>query len=449
MGIILTDEMCERLLGEVTTYTLNEEYTKQALDYLKNVLNGITSRCEEQGITVAYKDYRHKDKNSFINKVYDSIIRNKNKNRSYDEVNDIVGARITCLTRSDVYKVRDLIKNCPNIKVLTDEEEDYIKNPKKSGYMSYHMIVEVPVETDTGTKYIKSEIQLRTIFMDIFAREEHKIRYKGHCSEEDAIRLERLSNSLAILDLLIESKFSLDNKTKDTVEEEQLSRYRMVFDNLSGLYGDLHDKFKGNLQDIIYNYENNGDVLHFESRIKPVESIKRKIEEKNLSCSAEDFLYNINDIIGFKLVCTDLETARDLANKLVEGIENTEYLSVERKSDHLDIPKETGYRGYKISVGYHSPLSLGKPVQFEILIRTLFMDAWTLHHDIIYKDEEARKSNEETFRRLSDELYAKEDDLADIKARSTGNPDEKVDIISMLSEYKNRKAKKLLLENEE
>lgn len=442
--INLNEEILERLLSEMTYYTLDEDNTKEALKYLKEILKGISSKSEEHGITVAYRDYRLKELNSFLNKILKNI--NKGENLTYNDMHDIAASRLTVLTLSDIYKVKELINNRDDINVL--EEKDYIKNPKASGYRSLHMILEVPVDTEHGTKYVKSEIQLRTILQDMFAKLEWIIRYKGNCSEEDARKLERLSNTLSIFDFYLDDSLRDRKNTKEEISEIQLAQFRKVFDRLSGLYDDLHDKFYNQITNIIGDFDNRYNVLHKESRIKPIESIVRKANEKDLGCTTEDVLYNINDVIGFKLVCIDLEAAKSLVNRLLDGIANTENLSVAETSDHFDTPKESGYRGYKISVAYNSPLSLGKPIKFEILVRTLFMDAWALHHDIIYKDAEAKEKYGEVFKRLSDEFYSKEEELTKIRKNLSEEKDTKIDLVDTLYNYKNRKkARKLVLEN--
>ena len=56
--------------------------------------------------------------------------------------------------------------------------KDYIKNPKESGYKSYHMLVTVPIFMSDSVVDTKVEIQIRTIAMDFWASLEHKIYYK-------------------------------------------------------------------------------------------------------------------------------------------------------------------------------------------------------------------------------------------------------------------------------
>ena len=93
-----------------------------------------------------------------------------------DKINDIAGLRIVCTLKDDIFFIKDLIKEMPDIHVI--KEKDYVTNPKASGYASYHMIVEVPVRLTQRTIYVKCEIQIRTLAMDFWASFEHKVKYK-------------------------------------------------------------------------------------------------------------------------------------------------------------------------------------------------------------------------------------------------------------------------------
>lgn len=109
----------------------------------------------------------NKMKNKEINFTYKEMIEN---------INDIAGIRVICPLKKNVYSIRNLIKNLPGMKII--KEKDYIANPKKSGYSSYHMIMEVPVTLAQNLIYVKVEIQIRTLAMDFWASIEHKMKYK-------------------------------------------------------------------------------------------------------------------------------------------------------------------------------------------------------------------------------------------------------------------------------
>lgn len=95
-------------------------------------------------------------------------------------INDIAGVRLICSFTSDIYQLASMIGNQSDLKVLSIK--DYIKNPKDSGYKSFHMLVAVPVYLSDSVVETKVEIQIRTIAMDFWASLEHKIYYKfeGH-----------------------------------------------------------------------------------------------------------------------------------------------------------------------------------------------------------------------------------------------------------------------------
>lgn len=91
-------------------------------------------------------------------------------------VHDMIGVRIVCSFLSDVYEIVDRIKN--SSRFIVKDESDYIKNPKNSGYSSYHINVLVPIDIENTTEYVEAEIQVRTVSMDCWASLDHKLRYK-------------------------------------------------------------------------------------------------------------------------------------------------------------------------------------------------------------------------------------------------------------------------------
>ena len=58
------------------------------------------------------------------------------------------------------------------------KEKDYVKNPKKSGYQSIHLIVGIPVTYLEKTKEIRVEIQIRSFAMDYWAELDNQMCYK-------------------------------------------------------------------------------------------------------------------------------------------------------------------------------------------------------------------------------------------------------------------------------
>jgi putative GTP pyrophosphokinase len=86
---------------------------------------------------IEYIKSRIKTPESIVKKLkrngYETSIENMVKH-----INDIAGVRLICSFTSDIYRLAEMIGNQSDLKVLSIK--DYIKNPKESGYKSYHML---------------------------------------------------------------------------------------------------------------------------------------------------------------------------------------------------------------------------------------------------------------------------------------------------------------------
>lgn len=145
-----------------------------------------------------------------IESIQEKMIRRQIKEeRLAIDMEDIGAVRIMCQFVEDIYAVVKILRKRTDMKII--EERDYIAKKKPSGYRSYHIVIEYPVELLTGTKIIKMEIQIRTLAMNFWATIEHSLNYKyqGQFPPELAQRLERTA----------EAAFLLDNEMSDIQEE--------------------------------------------------------------------------------------------------------------------------------------------------------------------------------------------------------------------------------------
>lgn len=135
-------------------------------------------------------------------------------------VNDVAGVRLICSFTSDIYRLAEMIGNQSDLKVLTIK--DYIKNPKDSGYKSYHMLVTVPIFLSDSVVETKVEIQIRTIAMDFWASLEHKIYYKfeGNAPEYISDDLKSCADMVSDLD---ERMLQLNQAIQACLETENLN----------------------------------------------------------------------------------------------------------------------------------------------------------------------------------------------------------------------------------
>lgn len=195
---------------------VKEEPFEKLMFFYKSALNQLITQMniikDEFQIMYNYDlidhiDTRIKEPKSIVKKM-----EKKKYDKTYlnliDKINDIAGMRIVCTLKDDIFFIRDLIKQMPEIHIL--KEKDYVTNPKPSGYSSYHMIVEVPVKLSQKTIYVKCEIQIRTLAMDFWASFEHKVKYKTE-QEVNKKTSKELVNCAKMISKFDEKMISLKN----------------------------------------------------------------------------------------------------------------------------------------------------------------------------------------------------------------------------------------------
>ncbi len=133
-------------------------------------------------------------------------------------INDIAGVRLICSFTSDIYRLAEMIGNQSDLKVVSIK--DYIKNPKESGYKSFHMVVAVPIYLSDSVVETKVEVQIRTIAMDFWASLEHKIYYKYEGNAPEYIRHE-LRECADMISVLDDRMLSLNEVIRETLDAEE------------------------------------------------------------------------------------------------------------------------------------------------------------------------------------------------------------------------------------
>lgn len=158
---------------------------------------------------VEYVITRLKKPESILDKLQRKNL-DENYENMFEKIEDIAGLRIVCNFKSDVYKLVDIISGFQDVRIL--DKKDYMKNPKTSGYRSYHIILEVPVNFSSGIMYVKVELQIRTLAMDFWASLEHKLKYKNQrISKQDSKNLIKYAK---IIDNIDENMLNISNRNK-------------------------------------------------------------------------------------------------------------------------------------------------------------------------------------------------------------------------------------------
>lgn len=122
---------------------------------------------------------------------------------------------MVCSFADDIYMLADCLLQQDDITLI--EKKDYIRHPKKNGYRSLHLIVEVPIFLQDEKRLMKVEVQLRTIAMEFWANLEHQLRYKKDLSPEILAGIEAELSECAELSALLDTKMQ---NIKDTIEKE-------------------------------------------------------------------------------------------------------------------------------------------------------------------------------------------------------------------------------------
>ena len=192
--------MYDAVLKEISTKLeiLNNEF-KLAHQY--NPIEHITSRIKSAQSIARKIRIKGKDLN------VENIIK---------YVNDVAGVRIICSFTSDIYRIAKAIAKQDDVTVL--QVKDYISKPKPNGYMSYHMIVAIPIFLSNDVVNTKVEIQIRTIAMDFWASLEHKIYYKFDGKAPDGIR-EELRECANIISFLDQKMLAINESVKNYHED--------------------------------------------------------------------------------------------------------------------------------------------------------------------------------------------------------------------------------------
>ncbi len=121
-----------------------------------------------------------------------------------EKLNDIAGVRVICAFPEDIYLISECLLEQDDIRLI--KKKDYIQNPKENGYRSLHLIVEVPIFLHDQKRFMKVEVQLRTIAMDFWASLEHRIYYKkGQDDQKLRNELRECAEVSAALDLRMQS----------------------------------------------------------------------------------------------------------------------------------------------------------------------------------------------------------------------------------------------------
>ena len=149
-------------------------------------------------------------------KSYDSVCKKMQKkgldlnfDLALEKINDLIGVRAVCAYVDDIYKVADLIEKQQDIHIL--KIKDYVQQPKKSGYQSLHLILEIAIPFQKENQWIKLELQRRTAARDYWANLDHQLRYKRG-QKQAAVINEELQQCASVITQLDQKMLDIRKK---------------------------------------------------------------------------------------------------------------------------------------------------------------------------------------------------------------------------------------------
>lgn len=119
-------------------------------------------------------------------------------------IQDLIGARVVCWFVDDCVGIKNLIASSKHLEI-EGEVEDYIEQPKASGYRSIHLLANVAydsVQRDGSNVIINSqdmvcEIQIKTKLQDAWADVTHEFHYKAMSDGVDNKTYEKLLSDIS------------------------------------------------------------------------------------------------------------------------------------------------------------------------------------------------------------------------------------------------------------
>ena len=153
-----------------------------AIDILIAKLQMINTELSKQKGRTVVNQISNRKKSA--ESIYAKLVRKGYKTdfqTAAEKLNDLVGVRVVC----------------PFLK-----EKDYIKVPKKNGYKSLHITLEIPIYFAKGSQKQKVEVQFRTVAMDYWSVLDYQLFYKKQLdgSDEVAAELKKYAEDIAKLD---------------------------------------------------------------------------------------------------------------------------------------------------------------------------------------------------------------------------------------------------------
>lgn len=151
----------------------------------------------------------------------DKLVRQKPK--SIEEVQDLLGFRIVTLFRSDALAISDALKCDPLFRIIRTYNTFDRLEVDRFGYTSLHIVVELPFAEDQSQARLplRAEIQVRSVAQHLWAAASHTLQYKHEADVPPPVRrtVYRLAALLETADLELERVLEERRHYTDTLHD--------------------------------------------------------------------------------------------------------------------------------------------------------------------------------------------------------------------------------------
>lgn len=180
-----------------------EDYRRAREDFVKLdevVYEKLCSLVKNSGIQTLSIEHRVKGESSLAEK----LVRNGDWYQKFDDLTDILGARVICFFNDEVDRLGKMIEESFSIDWKNSSDKRALIKADSFGYLSLHYICYLSKDSGYPVNICdrKFEIQIRTILQHTWAAIEHDIGYKSEFGlpREYARGFSRIAGLLEIAD---------------------------------------------------------------------------------------------------------------------------------------------------------------------------------------------------------------------------------------------------------
>ena len=185
-----------------------------------------------------------------------------------------------------------------------------------------------------------------------------------------------------------EENIMLINELKDQLSGEELiqvlDQYKELMTKYSCAIKEIRTKFEVLNEEL--QIKNKRNPIHaIYSRIKTIQSIRDKLNRKNLEFSFDNIQDEIHDVAGIRVICPFVDDIYEIADMILKQDD----IKLVNYKDYIRAPKPNGYRSYHMIVEIPVFFSEHKEyLKVEVQLRTIAMDFWaSLEHEMRYKKD--------------------------------------------------------------